>query len=69
MSPETFEAGSYDLAESGGPDGYSDTGWACDGGSQDGATITLALGEAATCTIINDDDGDSEEVIFTNGFE
>ena len=51
-----FMADTYTLDESGGPDGYSTTGYRCDGGTQiDAYTITLALSESATCTIINDD--------------
>jgi fimbrial isopeptide formation D2 family protein len=50
-----FEAGSYDLSES-GPAGYADSAWDCEGGTQDDDdTVTLALGESATCTITNDD--------------
>ena len=50
-----FEAGSYDLSES-GPAGYAASAWDCVGGTQDDDdTVTLALGESATCTITNDD--------------
>jgi len=56
-SPEDFEAGSYVLSESGIPDGYTASDWVCDGGSLEGDTLTLALGESASCTITNDDDG------------
>ena len=56
FSGQGFAAGTYDLAESGGPAGYSASSWSCVGGHQvDGNTITLALDEAATCTITNDD--------------
>jgi len=55
-SGEAFEAGSYDLSESGGPDGYSASDWNCIGVTQDDAdTITLNPGESATCVITNDD--------------
>ena len=67
-SGEDFEPGGYKLSESTGPDGYIASDWVCNGGSLDGDTITLALGESATCTITNDDDGIGE-VIFTDGFE
>jgi len=51
-----FTAGTYDLSESGGPDGYSASAWVCVGGIQDDDdTVTLAPGEAVTCTIRNDD--------------
>jgi hypothetical protein len=65
-----FEAGTYSLSES-GPDGYFDSNWDCEGGTQNGSDITLALGEAATCTITNDDDAPSlkliKQVINNNG--
>ena len=35
--------------------GYSASAWVCVGGSQSGASITLALGQEATWTITNDD--------------
>ena len=55
-SAEGFEAGTYDLSESGGPAGYTASDWFCDGGTQNDAdTITLGQGESATCTITNDD--------------
>ena len=47
-------AGSYTLSETSVP-GYTAGSWSCDGGSLEGATVTLALGEHATCTITNDD--------------
>jgi uncharacterized repeat protein (TIGR01451 family) len=49
-----FSAGTYSLSES-GPSGYSTTGYACVGGTQSGQSITLGLGQSATCTITNDD--------------
>jgi len=54
-----FKQGSYDLSESGGPSGYTASAWVCDGGIQNANTITLALGESTTCTIVNDDDAPS----------
>jgi fimbrial isopeptide formation D2 family protein len=52
----SFDAGTYNLSES-GPDGYTGSAWVCVGGTQDDDdTVTLALGESATCTITNDDD-------------
>ncbi len=51
----SFDAGTYDLSES-GPTGYAASDWVCVGGTQnDGDTVTLALGESATCTITNND--------------
>ncbi|HSW90257.1 MAG TPA: hypothetical protein VLH19_05325 [Patescibacteria group bacterium] len=51
----TFVAGTYALSESTGPAGYSAGSWNCVGGTQNGASITVGLGQAATCTIINSD--------------
>src|SRR5207249_4623976 len=47
-------AGTYTLSES-GPSDYSAGTWLCIGGSQNGNQITLALGQSATCSIVNDD--------------
>ena len=53
---QSVSAGSFDLAES-GPAGYTGSDWVCVGGTQDDAdTVTLGLGESATCTITNTDD-------------
>jgi len=46
--------GTYDLSETSVP-GYTASAWVCNGGTQNGASVTLALGENATCTINNDD--------------
>ncbi len=35
--------------------GYTASSWVCVGGSQNGASITLGLGQEATCTITNND--------------
>ena len=45
---------SYALSES-GPSGYTASAWSCDGGSQNGSSITLEAGDHVTCTITNDD--------------
>jgi uncharacterized repeat protein (TIGR01451 family) len=66
------DAGGYDLSES-GPAGYSSDGvWVCLGGDQtDGDSLTLGVGESATCTITNDDEPAElivvKEVINDNG--
>ena len=49
-----FSAGTYTLSEN-GPEGYAASAWSCEGGTQEGNSITLGLGEEATCTITNDD--------------
>jgi hypothetical protein len=57
-SGATFTAGTYALSEtlSAAASGrYSASSWVCVGGTQNGASITVALGESATCTITNDD--------------
>ena len=45
--------------------------WSCVGGTQTGATIALALGQSATCTIINNDQAPSltlvKQVVNDNG--
>ncbi|MGH8976439.1 MAG: hypothetical protein ACRDV7_00080 [Acidimicrobiia bacterium] len=50
----SVDAGTYALSES-GPAGYAASAWVCSGGTQVDDEITLALGQAATCTITNDD--------------
>jgi uncharacterized repeat protein (TIGR01451 family) len=54
-SPSGFDAGSYDLSESGGPAGYDASDWVCTEGQVDGDTVSVGLGEDITCTITNDD--------------
>ena len=66
LSGEGFAPGTYDLAESGGPAGYSASSWDCVGGSQvDGDTVTVALDEAVTCTITNNDTAPTLTVVKT----
>jgi hypothetical protein len=69
-SNPSFDAGTYNLSETGGPGGYTASTWNCVGsGTQnDGDTFTLALGQSATCTITNDD-ANLEDAIFSDGFE
>src|SRR5207249_537788 len=49
------DAGSYTMTEGKGRAGYTAGSWSCVGGSQSGASVTLALGQSATCTINNND--------------
>ncbi len=67
---ESFDAGSYALSET-GPANYAPSAWVCVGGTQQGSSITVGLGESATCVITNDDDAPSltliKEVINNNG--
>jgi hypothetical protein len=53
-SDSSFTQGTYNLSEN-GPAGYAPGPWECAGGTQNGNQITVALGESATCTIINRD--------------
>jgi hypothetical protein len=53
-SGASFSAGTYALSEA-GPSGYTASAWVCVGGTQTGSTIALVNGQAATCTITNDD--------------
>jgi len=57
-SGATFKADTYTLGESGGPAGYIASSYSCvknAGAPVVGNTITMALGDTATCTINNDD--------------
>ena len=47
------EPGSYTLAESGGPAGYTAGAWSCTGGTLTGSTVEVERGASVTCTIIN----------------
>jgi uncharacterized repeat protein (TIGR01451 family)/fimbrial isopeptide formation D2 family protein len=54
VTDASVRVGTYTLSESAGLPGYTDAGWDCTGtGVQRGATITLAEGQSAVCTIIN----------------
>ena len=49
----SFDAGTYDLSES-GPAGYTASDWVCAGGNQiDGGTIEIGLGEEVLCVLTN----------------
>ena len=49
-------ADTFALSESGGPSGYSSgTGYSCVGGTQVGQSVTVGIGQSATCTITNND--------------
>ena len=47
------DAGTYTLAESGGPSGYTAGSWACTGGTLTGSSLVLAPGDTASCSITN----------------
>jgi uncharacterized repeat protein (TIGR01451 family) len=62
-SGASFSAGTYALSET-SVAGYSASAWSCVGsGTQNGASITLGLGQSATCTITNDDQPASLTVV------
>ena len=66
-SGATFQTGTYALAES-GPDDYTPSAWSCvkNGGAPvNGASISLAIGDSATCTINNNDDAPSLTLVKT----
>ncbi|MBO0899434.1 hypothetical protein J1G43_05595 [Cellulomonas sp. zg-ZUI22] len=46
-------AGDYTLSEADGPADYTASDWSCEGGTLDGDTVTVANGEAVTCTVTN----------------
>jgi len=48
-------AGTYALAESGGPAGYTSQGWSCTSGLA-GSTVTVGDGDDVTCTVTNADE-------------
>ena len=52
------QTGTYDLSES-GPAGYTQTSLTCDNSEGQVTSVTLGLGDDATCTFVNDDDAPS----------
>jgi hypothetical protein len=54
VTARPVNAGTYALTEQ-TQTGYTASSWSCAGGSQTGASVALALGGSATCTIINND--------------
>ncbi|HOQ54447.1 MAG TPA: hypothetical protein PLF56_12645, partial [Micropruina sp.] len=53
VTNQTVAAGSYSLAESGGPAGYTASSWSCTGGTLTGTSVAVANGGSVTCTITN----------------
>lgn len=51
---QNIAASTYALSES-GPSGYVAGSWTCTGGTLSGSSLTLAFGQTASCTLINDD--------------
>src|SRR5205085_2189231 len=49
------DPGAYTLTETGGPPGYTPSGWACAGAAVNGSTVTVGFGQDVTCRIVNDD--------------
>ncbi len=53
---QAVNAGTYTLSESNGPAGYTAGSWQCTGGTfTPPDQLTLALGQTASCTIVNND--------------
>ncbi len=53
ITAAAVDAGTYTLAEGGGPTGYSAGAWGCTGGNLSGSSLVLAAGETASCSITN----------------
>ncbi len=54
VTAAVVRVGTYDLSEAGGPAGYFSGDWVCTGAAVSTASsVTLAVGENATCTITN----------------
>ncbi len=53
VTNQTVPAGSYSLAESGGPAGYTASAWSCTGGTLTGSSVSVVNGANVTCTITN----------------
>ena len=53
-SGATLQAGTFALSET-NVTGYAPSAWVCFGGTQNGASVTVGIGQEATCTITNDD--------------
>ena len=71
-SDGTFQSGTYTLSESAGPLGYTAGSWSCSGDVENvNDTVTLGIGESATCEITNDDQPGTlhivKQVINDNG--
>ncbi|MCB0178652.1 MAG: hypothetical protein KDI62_10515 [Anaerolineae bacterium] len=66
-SDADFDAGTYDLSES-GPIGYLPSDWVCVGGNQtDSDSVTIGLGDDVICTITNKAMGMVTLLKTTNG--
>jgi large repetitive protein len=54
VTSANVNAGTYTLSET-GPTGYSAGSWSCTAGTLTGNSLVLALGQASTCTVNNND--------------
>jgi len=61
------DAGTYNLSESGGPGGYTQTSLTCTdtGATTQVTSVTLSLGESVTCTFVNSDNAPSLTLVKT----
>ncbi|HEX7400511.1 MAG TPA: hypothetical protein VF302_12120, partial [Candidatus Limnocylindrales bacterium] len=53
ITSAAVDAGTYTLAEAGGPTGYTPSAWSCTGGTLTGSSLVLAAGDTASCSITN----------------
>jgi hypothetical protein len=53
VTNQEVRIGQYTLSEEGGPDGYRNDGWACEGAEVVGSTVTIDLADSVTCTVTN----------------
>ncbi len=63
-SSSLSQVGTYNLSESGGPTGYTQTSLTCsNSGTGNVTSVTLGLGENVTCTFVNDDQQGSLQIV------
>ncbi|WP_435737569.1 hypothetical protein V5D56_02915 [Cellulosimicrobium sp. PMB13] len=53
VTNQEVRIGQYTLSEEGGPDGYRNDGWSCEGAEVEGSTVTIDLADSVTCTVTN----------------
>ncbi|MGN7701842.1 hypothetical protein [Cellulosimicrobium sp. 22601] len=53
VTDQAVRIGQYTLSEEGGPAGYRDEGWVCEGAEVVGSTVTIDLADSVTCVVTN----------------
>ncbi|QJW35303.1 hypothetical protein [Cellulosimicrobium protaetiae] len=53
VTDQAVRIGQYTLSEEGGPAGYRDDGWVCEGAEVVGSTVTIDLADSVTCVVTN----------------